>query len=260
MVSHRADHGRIDVEGRKKGKDSTAGQLHNDTAYGVVDDLTVVSRTPLLSLKPGDIEITTKGKNIRDPQLQQALSVATTGKDGKGFEQALREFAEKDGPYQGLRRVRLVETLQKSARVEIGETENGKPLKAYKGDSNHCYELWRLPDGKIVPQVVTTYEAHTTGETRPHPAARRLLRLFKGDTVRLDKSKFGPVFAIVAKFNGNGTVELVPHREANASERYRKNKEDLYIRLGASSAINSAIRRVIVDEIGRVRDPGPPKI
>ncbi|WP_321366240.1 type II CRISPR RNA-guided endonuclease Cas9 [uncultured Celeribacter sp.] len=260
VVSHRADHGRIDVEGRKTGKDSTAGQLHNDTAYGVVDDLTVVSRTPLLSLKPGDIEVTTKGKNIRDPQLQQALFVATKGKDGKEFEQALRAFSEKDGPYQGLRRVRLIETLQKSARVEIGQTQKGTPLKAYKGDSNHCYELWKLPDGKAIAQVVTTYEAHAGTEKRPHPAAKRLLRVFKGDTIRLEDSKFGPVFAIVAKFNGNGTLELVPHREANASERYRKNKEDLYIRLGANSAIKSGLRRVTVNEIGRIRDPGPLKI
>lgn len=260
VVSHRADHGRIDVEGRETGKDSTAGQLHNDTAYGVVDDLTVVSRTPLLSLKPGDIEVTTKGKNIRDPQLQQALAVATKGKDGKDFELALRAFSEKPGPYQGLRRVRLIETLQKSARVEIGETEKGTPLKAYKGDSNHCYELWKLPDGKVVARVVTTYEAHTGTKARPHPGAKRLLRVFKGDTIRLEESKFGPVFAIVAKFNGNGTLELVPHREANASERYRKNKEDLYIRLGANSAIKAGARRVIVDEIGRIRDPGPLKI
>ena len=54
----------------KQGRDSTSGQLHNDTAYGIVDGGTVVSRTPLTSLKPGDIAITPKGKNIRDPQLQ----------------------------------------------------------------------------------------------------------------------------------------------------------------------------------------------
>lgn len=260
VVSHRADHGRIDMEGRREGKDSTAGQLHNDTAYGIVDDLSVVSRTPLLSLKPSDIEITTKGKNIRDPQLQKALAVATKGRDGKEFELALRDFAAKDGPYQGLRRVRLIETLQKSARVEIGKTAKGVPLKAYKGDSNHCYELWKLPDGEVIAQVVTTYEAHAGAEKRPHPAAKRILKVFKGDTIRLEASKFGPVFAIVAKFAGNGTLELVPHRESNASERYRKNKEDLYIRLSANSAIKAGARRVIVNEIGQVRDPGPPKI
>lgn len=259
IVSHRADHGRINVEGRKSGRDSTAGQLHNDTAYGVIDDHTVVSRTPLMSLKPSDIELTERGKNIRDPQLQQALYVATKGKDGKEFETALTEFASKDGPYQGIRRVRLVEQLQKSARVEVGKDEDGKPLKAYKGDSNHCYEIWRMPDRAFTHNVVTTFDAHRGNEKR-HPAAKKIARFHKGDTVRVDQSKFGAVTATVAKFNGSGMIELVPHNEANASDRYRKNKDDLYIRLSAKTAMKTGLRRVLVDEIGRVRDPGPPKL
>lgn len=257
VVSHRADHGRIDVDGRKKGKDSTAGQLHNDTAYGVVDDLTVVSRTPLLSLKPGDIEITTKGKNIRDPQLQSALWVATKGKDGKEFEQALRDFSEKDGPYQGLCRVRLIETLQKAARVEIGEAENGRPLKAYKGDSNHCYELWRLPGGKIVPQVVTSYEAHTGTEKRPHPAAKRILRVFKRDMVALERDGATLIGCVQSMHIKNGLV-IAPHVEANADARNRDKSDPFkFLQMGAGTLVKAQIRRVIVDEIGRLRDPGP---
>ncbi|WP_072505057.1 type II CRISPR RNA-guided endonuclease Cas9 [Phaeobacter porticola] len=50
IVSHRADHGRIDLAARKAGRDSTSGQLHNDTAYGVGEGSSVVSRKPLLSL------------------------------------------------------------------------------------------------------------------------------------------------------------------------------------------------------------------
>lgn len=259
VVSHRADHGRIDIEGRKTGRDSTAGRLHNDTAYGIVDDHTVASRTPLMSLKPGDIAITERGKNIRDPQLQKALQVATKGKDGKEFEKALTEFASKGGPYQGIRRVRLMEHLQKSARVEISEAQDGKPLKAYKGDSNQRYEIWRMPCGEILHNVVTTFDAHRGNEKR-HPAAKRIARLHKGDTVRIEQSKFGAITATVAKFNGNGTIELVPHNEANASDRYRKNKEDLYIRFSAKTGVSAGLRRVLVDEIGRVRDPGPPKL
>ncbi|MDV7201484.1 type II CRISPR RNA-guided endonuclease Cas9 [Roseovarius sp. 10] len=258
IVSHRLDHGRIDPKARKIGKDTTAGQLHNDTAYGVIDDSTVASRTPLMSLKPSDIEISSTGKNIRDPKLQHALQMATNGKEGKDFEQALADFASKDGPYKGIRRVRLVETLQKSARVEIGAAENGKPLKAYKGDSNHCYELWKMPDGEVQHSVITTFDAHQGREHR-HPAAKRIARFHKGDTVRVDRSKFGAITATVAKFSSKGNIELVPHNEANASDRYRTNKEDLYIRLSAKTSIKAGLRRVLVDEIGRVRDPGPPK-
>ncbi len=74
IVSHRADHGRIDPAARASGKDSTTGQLHNDTAYGLARDGKVVSRKPLRSLSANDIKITTKGTNIRDADLQRHLA------------------------------------------------------------------------------------------------------------------------------------------------------------------------------------------
>ncbi|WP_300516329.1 type II CRISPR RNA-guided endonuclease Cas9 [Aliiroseovarius sp.] len=258
IVSHRADHGRIDPVARAKGRDSTTGQLHNDTAYGIVDDQSVVSRTPLLSLKPADIAETSKGKNIRDPDLQKALAVATKDKEGKAFEQALREFAAKTGPYQGIRHVRLIETLQSSARVEIADSQ-GKPYKAYKGDSNYCYELWRLPDGKVKSQVVTTYDAHRGAEPRPHPAAKRLLRLFKRDMVAIERDG-AQLICYVQKFDPANGIFLALHTEANADARNR-DKTDPFrmIQMGTGPAIKAGIRRVRVDEMGRLRDPGPPR-
>ncbi len=257
IVSHRADHGRIDPRARASGRDSTTGQLHNDTAYGIVDKTTVVSRTPLLSLGPGDIAVTPKGKNIRDPQLQMALEAATKGKEGKAFEAALAEFAARPGPYRGLRRVRLIEALQESARVEVGARADGRPLKAYKGDSNHCYELWRLPDGKVKPQVVTTFEANTGVEKRPHPAAKRLLRVFKRDMVAFEREGQTQV-CYVQKFNQAGILFLAPHLESNADARDR-NTDDSFslLRMSPGPLVKSGIRRVFVDEMGRIRDPGP---
>ncbi|WP_121065425.1 type II CRISPR RNA-guided endonuclease Cas9 [Chachezhania antarctica] len=257
IVSHRADHGRIDPQARKSGRDSTTGQLHNDTAYGIVDATTVVSRTPLLSLKPGDIVVTPKGKNIRDPQLQMALEVATRGKDGKAFEAALAEFAARPGPYRGLRRVRLIEALQQSARVEIGTGADGRPLKAYKGDSNHCYELWRLSDGKVTPQVVTTFESNTGVEKRPHPAAKRLLRIFKRDMVAVERDG-QTLICYVQKLDVANGLFLAEHTEANADARHRdKDSGFRLLQLGAGSIVKARLRRVFVDEAGRLRDPGP---
>lgn len=254
MVSHRADHGRIDPEARRQGQDSTTGALHNDTAYGIVDDERVVSRAPLLSLSPNDIAVTAKGKNIRDPQLQKALAVATKDKDGKAFEQALRDFAAKPGPYQGLRRVRLIENLQSSARVEV---PGDRPFKAYKGDSNHCYEIWRLPDGKVVAHVVTTFSAHRGNDAKPHPAAKRLARLFKRDMVVIERDG-RPITCYVQKFNQAGVLYLAPHTESNADARDRDKAENFsLIRIGARPAVAAGLRRVVVDEMGRLRDPGP---
>lgn len=265
VVSHRADHGRIDPEAKKKGQDSTTGQLHNDTAYGIVDEQTVVSRTPLLSLKSDDIAVTSKGKNIRDSCLQKLLSDVTDGKETqKEIEAALTGFAASErlpngkyNPYRGIRHVRLIESLQSSARVEIGDGA-GEPYKAYKGDSNHCYEIWRMPDGKPKAQVITTFEAHGKVGQRPHPAAKRLLRIFKRDMVAIERDGATLICYVQAMHAAQG-LRLAPHTEANADARNRSRDDPFsFIRMRAGPLVKAKVRRVLVDEMGRLRDPGPP--
>ncbi len=258
VVSHRTDHGRIGLKERGKGRDSTTGQLHNDTAYGIVDETEVVSRTPLTSLKPKDLLVTKKGKNIRDPQLRAALEVVTAGKEGKDFEEALKDFSLQPGPYQGIRRVRLIESLQSSARVEINGPSD-TPIKAYKGDSNHCYELWRMPDGKVKAQVITTFQANTGLEQKPHPAAKRILQIFKRDMVKLERDS-QELICYVQKLDLPNGLFLAPHTEANADARNRDQKDAFnLIQMGSRTIVNSRLRRVFVDDIGRLRDPGPPR-
>lgn len=263
IVSHRANHGRIDPIARRSGKDSTSGQLHNDTAYGIKDGNTVVSRKPLLSLKPTDIAISSGGANIQDVDLQRHLHQVTEGLDGKAFEAALSDFATAErlsngaeNPYYGVRRVRLAETLQKTARVEIKD-KTGKVYKAYKGDSNHFYEIWRLPNGEIKAQVVTTFEAHQAEIVKkPHPAAKRLLRLFKRDMVQLERNG-AVVVGYVQQLSFKNGLLIVPHNEANADARHRDKADKFrFIQMGASTLIKANTRRVYVDELGRLRDPG----
>ena len=248
IVSHRADHGL----GPQRKAGQTSGQLHNDTAYGLTGKSKgnvplVVTRKPLDSLTPAMI-----GK-IRDPFLQNKLRLATQGKTGKDFTKAVQDFAAREGPYQGIRRVRIIEPID----VLEMKDKTGMPYKGYKPDSNHCYEVWKMPDGSHTAQVITTFAAHQPGPPpRPHPAAKRLLRLHKNDMVRLDDSKFGPVIATVEVISA-ATVSMVPHNESNADQRYRKDKDDVYIRMNAASLMKNGARRILVDEIGGIRDPGP---
>lgn len=255
VVSHRADHGRIDPAARKRGQDQTAGQLHNDTAYGLTGEVSgtgapiVVTRKPFDGLEPKDIPA------IRDPDLVAALEQATRGLTGKEFKAALAKFAATDPVYRGIRRVR-VEIAQNV--IEIADAD-GRPYKGYKGDSNHCYEVWRMPDGSWERVVVTTFDAHRPGfDSRPHPAAKRLMRLFKRDLIALDHPKTGePIIAVVAKL-GLARLDLAPHNEADADRRAR-NKDDPFdfIRASLSTLRRCRARPASVDELGRVRDQGP---
>jgi len=264
IVSHRADHGRIDPSARKAGQDTTSGQLHNDTAYGLAGGDTVVSRKPLSSLTPKEIAISSRGANIRDADLQRHLARVTHGLDGKACEKALADFAatrklpdNSDNPYFGLRRVRMTETLQASARIDIPDAA-GKAFKAYKGDSNHCFEIWRLPNGKTQAQVITTFEAHQHGfEKKPHPAAKRLLRIFKRDMIALERNGVTLIGYVLSMHVKNGLM-IAPHTETDAGARSRDNSDPFrLLQMSAGSLVKAKARRVFVDEMGRMRDPRP---
>ena len=345
VVSHRANHGRIDPEAKKQGRDSTTGQLHNDTAYGIVDEQKVVSRIPFSDLKVNDINESSKGKYIRDPYLRNLLAEATAGKEiPKGFEAALAEFVASEylpngkynpylgtrhvrlvdeqrvvscipllsltadniaetlkwksirdtylqefladaivgkdtpkeieaalaefaasehlpngkyNPYRGIRHVRLIQNLQSSARIEI-KNKDGKPYKAFKGDSNHCYDIWRMPDGKFKAQVITSFEAHNEFiHRRPHSAAKLLLRVFKRDMVAIERDGKTLICYVQSMHVKNGLC-LVPHIEANADARSRsKNDPFRFIQMRADPLMKAEVRRILVDETGRFRDPRP---
>lgn len=275
IVSHRADHGRIESAARKSGRDSTSGALHQDTAFGPTGETDgkglslYVTRKPLLSLKPAQIARTEPGKGgmIRDKDLRDSLAKATNGKDGKDFEAALEAFARRPGPYHGIRHVRIIEPLS-AAPISNGDD---KARKAYVTRGNHRYEIWKMPDGKLKDWIVPTFYAHKSDLPvdarpalpstcqRPHPTARMIMRLQKNDMVRLLDASGQEVTVTVEKFDSSGKIEMIPHTEADAADRYNREKSDnVYIRKTAGTLIKAKARRVFVDEMGRLRDPGPP--
>lgn len=265
VVSHRPDHGTVSRAGYDMGKGQTAGKLHNDTAYGLTgekdergNDL-VVSRKPLSAFRAAkDLD------SIRDRQLRKALQEATYGLAGRDFEQAVHELARqerlggKDNPFRNLRRIRVVEPL-KTIPIRDGA---GKAYKGYKGDSNHRYDVWKLPDGKWVAEVVTTFDAHQrdwqSAIRQWYPTAKKVLSLHRDDAVAAD-GEDGRVIYRVVKFNTAGQIYLAPHNEAGVLKARDAEPNDpfKYVSKAASGlrAINA--RQVRVDEIGQVFDPGP---
>ena len=105
-------------------------------------------------------------------------------------------------------------------------------------------------------QVVTTYEAHTGVKKRPHPAAKRLLRVFKRDTVMLEREGKREIY-YVQKLDLSNGLFLAPHLESNAAARHRdKHDEFKLLQMGVGTIVKSKLRRVAVDELGRLRDGG----
>ncbi len=266
IVSHRADHGTAAKTGLKPGQDRTAGRLHNDTAYGLTGEKDargndiVVHRVPITALKPADLDPHgTKG--VRDPQLRAALAYFTAGAEGKAFEARLRQFREL-GPliYRGIRRVRVVEPLT----VIPIKDRTGKVYKGYKGDSNYRYDVWEMPDGKWVSDVVTMFDAHQPGWTSPvraaTPTARKVLSLRQDDLIAIAEEDGTRHLMRVVKFDQRGSLTVAEPQEGGSLKERDAAKDDpfKYRSFAASSLKKQKARQVRIDELGRVQDPGFP--
>ena len=271
VISHKADHGRKGVPA--KGKDATAARLHNDTAYGLTGMVSdsglpiVVHRVPLLSLKPADI---TDPIRIPDAALQQALYAATNGLSGKDFEKALVAFSKSDGVFKGIRHVRVREAL---SVIPIRDS-SGRAFKAYKGDANARFDVWRMPDGKWVsgwkdkdgkPQsgIVSMFDAHQpdASDRRPHPAAKRVLSLRQNDLVAIEPHGQPRKIMRVVKFSGGGQITFAEHQEAGPLKARDATSGDIdpfkYFYSSAGGLQKAKARQIRIDELGRIFDPGP---
>ena len=270
-VSFKPDHGR--KRKPRKDRDITSGRLHNDTAYGLTGRSSdkglpiVVTRKPLLSLKPGDL---TDPERMPDRNLQDALYTATRGTSGKEFEKALREFAKRDGPYKGIRRVRLTEPLN----VIPIRDKGGRAYKAVKGDANARFDVWRIPGGKWVTRwkdregkeqssIISMFDAHQRDfvEARPHPAARKVLSLRQNDQLAVQRDGGEREIMRVVKFSSNGSMQLAPHNEAGPLKARDAENDEIdpfkYVNTSAGGLKKIKARQIRVDELGRIHDPGP---
>lgn len=265
-VSHRSDHGTAAKAGLPKGTDQTAGRLHNDTAYGLTGETDakgnsiVVRRVPLSGIKKlADID------RVRDETLKAALYRHLEGLEGKAFEQAVATFPKRDWhPYPGIRRVRVVEPL---SVIPIRDRE-GRIYKGYKGDSNYRYDVWELPDGKWVSEVVSMFEAHQPGWTSSmranHPTARKMLSLHQNDMVAIERESEERSLMRVVKFGQNGQITLAADRESGDLKRRDAAPIDddpfKYFSPTCGGLKKVKARQIRIDELGRVLDPGfPPR-
>ena len=262
IVSHKQEH----APRPKKG--GSTGRLHDATAYGLLPD------------EPGDApsRVTIRRVTIRRPLAEfdekdlqavqgNALKTALTGlweKTGGDSAEFARIASEEgvwlNGRMRIVRKARLVETQRVIAVAD--KKSGGQASKGYILGGNEFADLWRMPDGAWKISVVTTFEFNQRGfdenDLRPHPAAKRLARIHKGDMAALGECADPKVVRVRKIDNAKSGVSIYmdDHNEANVDKRIRK-KELKANKYSERQLRASAFRKVGVDEIGRLRDPGP---
>ena len=271
IVSYKPDHGTRGVDGK------TTGQLHNETAYGLVElsesgPSQVVVRKELDKLKRSDLEPVKDSeptKGVRDAALRAALLELwdeVGGKPAEFAQKAKTEGVMLNGRRQIVRRVR---TLDEQTVIPVRD-RSGKPYKGYMPGGNEFADVWRMRDGSWKIVVVPTFDANQRGfdieKFRPldrsgriDPTAKRLMRLHIDDMGAFGEDHDRRIVRVRKITNARSGVHVFmdEHNEANVPDRVRKKdiKEKKY---SARQLFQQGFRKVHVDEIGRVRDPGPP--
>lgn len=259
VVSHKPDHG---IGPNARGNvHVTSGKLHEETAYGLVDEdidgkrFNLVTRKPLTALTEKEIG------QVRDARLREQLEeVAYEAlRDTEGLNKSEKTkivaaaFAE-FGQRQKIRRVRVLKT-ETSVRVV---THGDGYRKAYSPGDNHRVEIFAQPNGEWLGQGVTVFDANQP-EYEPHwrlqyPDARLIMRVHSGDLIEADFGGGRRIWRAVRLEPSAKRIRMVRDIDAGNLEKRHADKDDsfrwnfaTYKRLQAAGA-----RRVRVDPIGRV--------
>jgi CRISPR-associated endonuclease Csn1 len=243
IIAHRMDHG-------------TGGALHEETAYGIIppavqeDGYNLVFRKPLISLSMGEID------RIRDKtyrtKIKAAIESDLAAFDGDPSKFKLGPTLARMGEELNIRRIRL---LKKDESVIPITGKTGRPYKALTPGDNHHVDFWAVPGKeKWVAIGLSLFEAARGGQTqRPHPAAKKVMTLHKGDLVEMDGPTGREVMRVCGLRVVNGILQLAGHRESGKLQQRHDDKNDpftwTFISFNQVQAKN--LRKIWVGPLGK---------
>ena len=262
VVSHKPDHG-------------PEASLHNETAYGFVDEpdekgvATVVHRVPLADLKKSELD------KIRNLELVDEISqAARLIKKNRGdidinvskiSEIKAADFKEVIGIVVKKSAIKRVKVFERLSVIPISDRE-GNVYKGYKPDGNYCYEIYRESSGKWNGNIISNFLANQNEyklfsqdlkryRSESYSGASLVMRLCKNDIVVCGNGSDKIILRVQRM--SEGKLIFCGVNEANVDKRDR-DKEDAFKFLVKSpnSLKKMCGRRAFVDSIGRLKDPG----
>lgn len=146
--------------------------------------------------------------------------------------------------------------------------DSALPYKAYVGGSNYCIEIVRNDKGRWEGEVISTFQANQadfqafmaeTSVYRSQSFSGRdlVMRLVAGDCIAVEREEGGREVLRLTKMESVGSMYFADVREGNIDARDRdKELPFKMLKKNANPLRETRARRVFVDPIGRVFDPG----
>lgn len=256
-VSHRPDH-------------ASGGKLHEDTAYGLVQDLpenqaartigNLVVRKPVTAMTAKEIG------QVRDQKLREELLAATEGvrSDKKKLAEALKSWSERTGHLR--LRILVEDKSARPVRAHAGKPHVGKPYKWMIPNEIAYIDVLEDIGGRWLhhaTDIWTAQDAEPEDWRKAHPQATFVMRLFKNDTVQVFEldNEGNPipgsnmVKRVVRMEPSANRVRLASCRDAgNLDQRHKDEDDPFRWDLATISKLKARrARRVRIDELGRVR-------
>lgn len=232
IVSHKMDHG-------------PEGQLHEDTAYGLVDEVidgkhfNLVTRKLVTALTENEIG------QIRDPDWRDKLLalVAETKQTKEKLGDALTRFGEANN----IRRIRVLKTEAYTITVRHGNAFE----KAYVPGGNHRMEIFETPDGKWDFEAVSMFDANNKGFkpawTKKYSDAKHVMTLHKGDMIEAELGGTRDYWVVYRLNPAGNRIEVAPHIDANTGA------ERAWQRPSISTLQKAGAKLIKLNPLGRIR-------
>lgn len=254
-ASHKPDRGNV---ARAIRENKTLGELHKQTAYGRIggsdDDkqITIASRITLDSLKFKKDNIEQIGDDkIRKDLLRIYENLDAQKAGEKEWKAELFQYAQK----RGIKRVRIHLKNRETYKLIPVRDKNGKIYKYMDNSENYCMDIYMPSDsGKWQFEAVSMYAAHNNcampNWRKKDAKAKLVMRLFKNDIIAFDEN--GQThYRRICVLTSHGQIKFADLNFAGILGNPPSKMP------GALQKLNA--RKVYIDEIGRILDPGKSK-
>src|SRR6185437_11185802 len=129
----------------------------------------------------------------------------------------------------GIRHVRLTKAEKPEYLVSIRD-KSGRVYKTYSAGENAFVDILESPEGKWIARATTVFQANQKNEKpswqKDGGEARFVMRVFKGDMLRIDHEGKNKIVKIVRLSPSNNVLYLVEHNEAGVFQARHDDKDD----------------------------------
>lgn len=241
VISYKEDHKGLK---QAKAKNGTIAQLHNDTYYGLIEDIDgkigiFATRKPFIDL---DKDLIMKSpdrdnKYIADDKIRKDLQeLVADVSDKQEVKRIIENYAKTARKNSTIKSIRIHEVKPYKSLMSVKDKNTGKIYKYAETNGNYCAEIY-MPNrgknqGKWCVEIISNFDAHRKDFVpkwrREEPEAKLVMRLFINDMVEIeinDNNKDSAIKKLIpfavdnkvivkVKKMTNGLIYLRPHNVA----------------------------------------------